>query len=60
VRNDEQTEKWLLKNGWRRVDLGSISLWTHDYLVREGGKLLLTLGAAIEHQRKWETRQHNP
>ncbi len=54
---DEQSESWLLANGWRRVQIGSMAMWTHDYLVREGGKVLLTFGAAIEHQRKWEERR---
>jgi hypothetical protein len=57
MRNDEQAENWLLANGWRRADLGSISMWTHDYLVREGGKLLLTFVAAIDRQKQWDGRR---
>jgi hypothetical protein len=59
VRNDEQAEKWLGENGWRRADLGSISMWTHDHLVREGGKLLLTFVAAIDRQKQWDRRRYS-
>jgi hypothetical protein len=58
VTNDQEAEKWLQANGWRRVDLaGQRVMWTHDYLHRESGRKALTFIAAIERQKRWDGRR---
>jgi hypothetical protein len=54
MRSQEEAERWLRANGWRAVSFGATAMWTHDYLVRDGGKQMLSFNDAVAKQEAWE------